>query len=417
MERRRPDGLGDARGDRLTQGCERARRLARHAVEAAVTHPPRGRVGACHRRSRAADARCTAVAVVAGVGWVPVSTLLVVMAVAVIGGTWPALAGVVFAVLTREFSFVSPAEMPGIDLRPNPVSLIGFTVAGAAVSILIGKLVQLAEEQAALRRVATLVAHAAPADELFAAVTEEVRRLVVVDFVRVARCDTDDSLTAVATWSRTGEQFPVGSRWPLAGALAMSVLRTGRSARVDSIAGASGPLAIDAREHGIRSATAVPIIVEATSGEWCSPDRDGNGRRRPVPRRASPASRTCWRRRSRTSTVAPGSPGLPGAGGAAAGRDAGGAQGAGGGVFAAVNEEAGQLLETDQTTMIRYGSNGTSTIVASWRRTGEAVPPVGVRGRLGGKNLTTIISQTRRPARVDSYADATGDVAEAARAP
>jgi hypothetical protein len=86
-------------------------------------------------------------------------------------------------------------------------------------------------------------------------------------------------------------------------------------------------------------------------------------------------------------------------------------------VFAAVNEEAGQLLETDQTTMIRYGSNGTSTIVASWRRTGEAVPPVGVRGRLGGKNLTTIISQTRRPARVDSYADATGDVAEAARAP
>ena len=140
------------------------------------------------------------------------STLLVVMAVAVIGGTRPALAGVVLGALAREFFIVPPFEIPGVDLRPNPVSLDGFMVAGAAVSILIGKLVQLAAEQAALRRVATLVAHAAPADELFAALTEEVGRLIALDFVRLARYDSDDSLTAVAAWSRTGEHFPVGSR-------------------------------------------------------------------------------------------------------------------------------------------------------------------------------------------------------------
>jgi signal transduction histidine kinase len=84
-------------------------------------------------------------------------------------------------------------------------------------------------------------------------------------------------------------------------------------------------------------------------------------------------------------------------------------------LFAAVPQEAGQLLQADQTTMIRYGSDGTSTVVAGWRRTGEPVPPVGDRQRLGGKNLTTIISRTRRPARIDSYADASGGPAVAAR--
>jgi signal transduction histidine kinase len=84
-------------------------------------------------------------------------------------------------------------------------------------------------------------------------------------------------------------------------------------------------------------------------------------------------------------------------------------------LFAAVPQEAGQLLRADQTTMVRYGSDGTSTVVASWRRTGEPVPPVGDRQRLGGKNLTTIISRTRRPARIDSYADSSGGPAVAAR--
>src|SRR5256886_9943722 len=44
--------------------------------------------------------------------------------------------------------------------------------------------------------------------------------------------------------------------------------------------------------------------------------------------------------------------------------------------FAAVSPEAGELLQADQTTMIRYRADGTSTVVARWRRTGEAVPPI-----------------------------------------
>ena len=69
--------------------------------------------------------------------------------------------------------------------------------------LLIGRLAQLAQEQAALRRVAMLVAHAAPADELFAAVAEEVGRLMATDFVGLARYDSGDAQPHYdAAWAR-----------------------------------------------------------------------------------------------------------------------------------------------------------------------------------------------------------------------
>jgi signal transduction histidine kinase len=83
-------------------------------------------------------------------------------------------------------------------------------------------------------------------------------------------------------------------------------------------------------------------------------------------------------------------------------------------VFAAVTEEAGQLLAADQTTLSRYESDGTVTVVAGWSTVDNALP-VGARLKLGGKNLTTLIWQTRRPARIDSYADSSGALAAAIR--
>jgi signal transduction histidine kinase len=83
-------------------------------------------------------------------------------------------------------------------------------------------------------------------------------------------------------------------------------------------------------------------------------------------------------------------------------------------VFAAVTEEAGQLLAADQTTLSRYESDGTVTVVAGWSTIDNALP-VGARLKLGGKNLTTLIWQTRRPARIDSYADSSGALAAAVR--
>jgi uncharacterized protein YoaH (UPF0181 family) len=71
----------------------------------------------------------------------------------------------------------------------------------------------LAEEQAALRRIATLVARGVPQGDVFAAVTEEVRQLLPVSSAAMGRYDPDGMFTTVAAWSTETPAFPVGRRW------------------------------------------------------------------------------------------------------------------------------------------------------------------------------------------------------------
>ena len=90
----------------------------------------------------------------------------------------------------------------------------------------------LAEEQAALRRVATLVARGIPAEEVFAAVTEEVGWLLGAHLAGMARYESDDTLTVLATWAPEGEHPLVPGPWPLEGGdLASTISRTGPMAR------------------------------------------------------------------------------------------------------------------------------------------------------------------------------------------
>jgi signal transduction histidine kinase len=119
----------------------------------------------------------------------------------------------------------------------------------------------LADEQAALRRVATLVARGVPPEELFAAVVEETGRLFSVEYVAMGRYEPDGTLTIVAGSSLAGDHFPVGSRWALGGKnLATLVFETGRPARL-SLADVSGPIGA-VRPEGIGSGVGAPVIVE-----------------------------------------------------------------------------------------------------------------------------------------------------------
>jgi signal transduction histidine kinase len=122
---------------------------------------------------------------------------------------------------------------------------------------------RLADEQAALRRVATLVAQAVPTAEVFEAVTREVGLLCDADLARMERLEADRTVTAIAAWSRHGEaELAVGTRFPLEGAsIAVQVYETGRPARVDSFVGESGPIAREAQALGIRSSVGCPIVV------------------------------------------------------------------------------------------------------------------------------------------------------------
>src|SRR5262249_58954747 len=76
---------------------------------------------------------------------------------------------------------------------------------------------RIAEEQAALRRVATLVARVAAPDEVFAAVAEEAGRVLDVDFVCMHRYDPGRVATAIGVWSSFGAFLPVGTQWRLGG--------------------------------------------------------------------------------------------------------------------------------------------------------------------------------------------------------
>ncbi len=73
-------------------------------------------------------------------------------------------------------------------------------------------------------------------------------------------------------------------------------------------------------------------------------------------------------------------------------------------VFAAVAREAGQLLPVDSASMCRFESDHTLTFVAQWGSVASHFP-VGSRWTLGGHNLGTLVFETGRPARIDSYAD------------
>jgi signal transduction histidine kinase len=127
------------------------------------------------------------------------------------------------------------------------------------------EIARLAEEQASLRRVATLVARGVQPSEVFAAVAEELGRVLGVEGTMVFRYEPDATASVVATWAgrENGGLLPVGSNWRLDGnAVIASVYRTGRSARFDGYDTATGELGSWARGVGVHSSVGAPIVVD-----------------------------------------------------------------------------------------------------------------------------------------------------------
>jgi signal transduction histidine kinase len=271
-------------------------------------------------------------------------------------------------------------------------------------------------EEAALRRVATLVAEAAPPpEEVFAAVTEEAGQLLGADYLAMIRYDPDGAITVVASWSSAGAPYPVGIRTESGGwNVPTLVFQTGRAARIDDYTGAWGPSADLAHEFGVRAAAGVPVFSEGRVwGVMIVGSRVG-----PLP--AGIEARLAGFTELAATVIANAEARVELRGYAeeqAALRQVATLVARGAPpdeVFASVTEEAGRLLHSDYSTMHRYGPDHTGAVVASWSSAGPAFP-MGVRWSLGGKNLQTEILRTRRPARIDDYADATGPIAEAVR--
>jgi len=121
----------------------------------------------------------------------------------------------------------------------------------------------LAGEQAALRRVATLVASEVEPSRVFEQVTEEVGRLLGLPGANIMQYDGERTVTVVGAWSEDGPpRFPVGAQLDVDGDTAVArVVRTGQAARVDRYDEVSGTLAATLVSAGYRSAVAAPVNV------------------------------------------------------------------------------------------------------------------------------------------------------------
>jgi PAS domain S-box-containing protein len=274
-----------------------------------------------------------------------------------------------------------------------------------------------AEEQAALRRVATLVAEKTDPNEVFAAVVREVGELLGVDATHLGRFDGEATVVSVAQWGshagiRTGDVFPLEGE-----SVSARVLRTGRPARMDDYEDASGAIAATIRGIGIRSAVGAPISVEgrtwgvmtATSkGEQPFPAETESRLERFTELVATAISNATARDKVRVladeqaalrrvaTLVAKQTPQAE--------------------VFAVIAEEIGRLLAVDSIEMVRFQDDRAAAFVAGWGSLAPALP-VGTRVPLGGWNVATLVFRTGRAARVDDYYEsASGPIAERLKA-
>src|SRR5262249_53073632 len=121
----------------------------------------------------------------------------------------------------------------------------------------------LTTEEAALRRVAPLVARESSPVEIFVAVTQEASRVLESDAVGLLRFEADETATLLAQSDTPWDPPPLGTRFTLDGEnVVTQVFHTGRAARLDDWTGASGAVAAMAAVLGVRSAVASPVIVQ-----------------------------------------------------------------------------------------------------------------------------------------------------------
>ncbi|WP_433192858.1 DUF4118 domain-containing protein [Nocardia sp. CA-107356] len=145
-----------------------------------------------------------------------------------------------------------------------------------------GEADHVAEQQAALRRVATLVARGGTSSEVFSAVADESARRMGVLNATLFRYEPDGSGTVVAASDEPGHtRLPVGEHLTLEGDnIAAMVLHTGATARMDSHDNAVGSAATRIRELGLPAGVGAPVVVD---GHLWGAIIVGSSRREPFP--------------------------------------------------------------------------------------------------------------------------------------
>ena len=277
-----------------------------------------------------------------------------------------------------------------------------------------GRLTAVADEQAALRRVATLIAQQATPAEVFATVAKEVAQNLEVPLISVVRMDGEVA-TQVGAWGEDNP-FRVGASWPVEKhGISGRVSQTGKPAQVDYTKVPGDKAGRLVREAGVRCAVGVPITVEGSL--WgmmmaLSPERAG------LPERtaerlaaftelvataiANAQARDELRRlvdeqsalRGVATLVAEGAPPLE--------------------VFDAVCEETCGLMGATTVNLAHFTPDGFNLTMAGWSP-GESHVPTGTLLPQEGETIDVIVQRTRAPARVASYEGVEGELAHLLR--
>jgi PAS domain S-box-containing protein len=276
----------------------------------------------------------------------------------------------------------------------------------------------LVEEQAALRRVATLVAEDVPSGELFGAVAREVGTLFGADFSGMIRYENDESVAVVATWAAVGEHPHVPARWEVApGDPAAIIQATREAARVNDWTSIPGPIAEVIRNVlGVSSSVGCPIVVEgrlwgalavhSKQVQPLPPDTESriaqftdlvgtaiaNAESRERADRLGEEQAAL--RRVATLVAEEASPAE---------------------VFAKVAEEAAALLGEVECALLRDEGDGTASTVAAWGGGMSAHFPVGTPVPTDRDGVLAFALREGRPRRIDDYSAVDEPAAEVAR--
>ena len=288
------------------------------------------------------------------------------------------------------------------------------------------RLRQLARHQTALRRVAELVAREAEPAEVFNAVAEEMANILDVYNATVGRYEGDDIVIAALGRPETDLPNPpvVGERFPLDGDHAAAIVRrTGRPARIDSHEHAAGASAARLREMGVKSMVAVPITVGeqlwgvaavASRGDPLPADTEvgiadfadlvATAIANAAAREQLNSSRDSLRELARHQTALRHVAEL-------VAREA-----EPGDVFNAVAQEMADCLDIFNALVIRYEDDAMAVeAVARLDPDMPNKPAVGERFPMEGDHVVGMVRSTGRPARMDTFEDATGSATARAR--
>jgi signal transduction histidine kinase len=122
----------------------------------------------------------------------------------------------------------------------------------------------LADQQAALRRVATLVARGADPDQIFPVAVAELARGLCAEHVTLVRFESDtEALVVAGTDTKSHRKFETGERVSLIGdSVAIRIHSTGRPGRVEDYSGADGAIAARVHHLGLVSGVGAPVTVD-----------------------------------------------------------------------------------------------------------------------------------------------------------